>query len=303
MKRPDLHAAPGPKPEPVVPAAERPAPAPRVKAKAARVKAKAARVRTERTVDPARRARQDIRAARKRRAAELRAERRRFTAERRRRRRVVVVGAALLGVLFVGVFGVAYSPLMAVKSIIVTGTSLLDAGQVQAALAGELGTPLPLVNQDRITSALSAFPAVQSFSTESVPPSTLIVRIVERTPIGVLKRAGGYDLVDIAGVVVAHSDAPIDGAPRLDIDALGSDAFRALGTVMLTLPLELRSRAVRAGAKSTSNVWFDLADGPTVTWGDASNGALKLRVLEALLAANPGVNEINVSAPNSPFTR
>lgn len=254
-------------------------------------------------VDPARQARRDIRAARKRRKAELRAERRRFTAGRRRRRWMVITGASVIAALFIGVFGVAYSPLMAVRTITVVGTSTLDAAAVQAALAPQLGTPLPLVDTDAIAKELAVFPAVQSFSTESIPPSTLVVRIVERTPIGSFERNGGFDQVDSAGVVIATAAEPFAGVPILEVPDTAGDAFATVSSMMLALTPELRAQASEAGAKTASDAWFQISGGPRVIWGDANNAALKLKVLQILLVQSGGSSEINVSAPNSPFTR
>lgn len=212
-------------------------------------------------------------------------------------------GAGVIGLLLLAVFGVAYSPLMAVRTITVEGTSTLDPAAIEAALAPQLGTPLPLVNIDQIRTELSAFPAVQSFVTESHPPSTLVVRITERTPIGVLAQNGQFDTVDSAGVVMASGADQPAGLPVLQVPGTDSDAFRTLGSVLLALPADLRGRLSEAGATSTVDAWFQIAGGPKVVWGDASEPVLKLKVLQALLASAGDVSEINVSAPNSPFTR
>lgn len=255
------------------------------------------------TVDPAKAARKEIRANQKRRKSEIRSQRRRFTALSRRRRWMIGSGAAVILVLFVAVFGVAYSPLMAVKTIEVTGANSIDPAQLQSALAGELGTPLPLVNPDDIAKALSAFPVVQSFTTESVPPSTLVVRIVERTPIGSVKSDAGFDLIDSAGVVISTTPEAPAGVPVLEVDDTKSEAFKTLGTMLLALPADLRGRAVSAGATTTDDAWFQLADGPKIIWGDANNTALKLTVVQKLLAVSGDASEINVASPNAPFTR
>lgn len=313
MKRPEL-------PEPARPAAPRGEPAAGVTRSAPAAKsdrqtqsakpakpAKPAKAqkpaKQPKVIDPAKAARADIRAARKARRASMRADRRRFTADRRRRRWLVgtVVGAIVL--LFAAVFGVAYSPLMAVKTIEVSGTSSIDPATIEVALSGQLGTPLPLVNADDIAAALGAFPAVQSFSLESVPPSTLIVRIIERTPIGSLAADGGYQLVDSAGVVMATTPEPPAGVPVLDVAGTNTDAFHTVGSMLVTLPADLRGRATSAGADGASDAWFQLADGPKVVWGDANDGALKLKVLQALLVSSGGASEINVAAPSAPFTR
>lgn len=313
MKRPELPeparpAAPGGEPAAGVtrstPAAKSDKPTqPAKSAKPAKAQKSAKPAKQPKVIDPAKAARADIRAARKARRASMRADRRRFTADRRRRRWLVgtVVGAIVL--LFAAVFGVAYSPLMAVKTIEVSGTSSIDPTAIEVALSGQIGTPLPLVNADDIAAALGAFPAVQSFSLESVPPSTLIVRIIERTPIGSLAADGGYQLVDSAGVVMATTPEPPAGVPVLDVAGTNTDAFHAVGSMLLTLPADLRGRAVTAGASGGSDAWFQLADGPKVVWGDANDAALKLKVLQALLVTSGGASEINVAAPTAPFTR
>ncbi len=254
--------------------------------------------------DPAEQARAEIRLARKRRRAQLRAERRRFTAPRRRRRRLVLGVVGIVVLLFVGVFGVAYSPLMALRTITVSGTTTLNQDDIRAALSSQLGTPLPLIDQQLIAKQLGAFPAVQSFSTEAHPPSTLNVRIVERTPIGAISRNGAYDVVDPAGVVLLTAAQAPAGLPVLMVSDTSGDAFKVVGSMLLALPSELRGQLSQAGADSSVDAWFQLSSGPKVIWGDASNPQLKLKVFEALLkASGASVDQINVSAPDSPFTR
>src|SRR4051794_7100447 len=130
------------------------------------------------------------RAARARRRM-LRAEVRRFTVRQRRRRAVWLGAAASLVILVLATLGAAYSPLFAVESIQVEGASQLNAATVEAALAGQLGTPLPLVDESAVKATLVTFPLIESYSLEARPPHELVVRIVERTPVGVVKTAAG----------------------------------------------------------------------------------------------------------------
>lgn len=232
-------------------------------------------------------------------------ERLRFTAEQRRRRRWVISASAIVLGLFVAVFGVAYSPLMAVRTIEVRGLSTLDPETVTGALSSQLGTPLPLVSTRAIADTLSSFPAVASFRTESVPPSTLIVHVVERTPVGFLETPNGFETVDAAGVVLATTPERPAGLPPLDVEGdTSSPTFAALGRVLLALPPDMRASLVSASADSPSSVRFELGGGPEVVWGTASDSPLKLRTLLALMTATGGqVSEIDVSAPTSPVTR
>src|SRR5690606_24110755 len=142
------------------------------------------------------------RAARARRRA-LRAEVRRFTARSRRRRALWIGAAASLAVLVLGTLGAAYSPLFAVERISVVGAQALDVAEVEAALADQLGTPLPLVDDSAVKEALVRFPLIETYSLEAQPPHDLVLRIVERTPVGVIESAAGYTLVDAAGVALS----------------------------------------------------------------------------------------------------
>ncbi len=150
------------------------------------------------------------RAARARRKA-LRSEIRRFT-QRSRRRRIIwlsSIGAVIL--LIGGSVAAAYSPLFAVEKITVVGAGSLDPAAIEAALGDQIGTPLALVDTSEVKAALLAFPLIETYALEARPPHDLTVRIVERTPVGVIRSGAGYTLVDAAGVALSTtSDQPRD---------------------------------------------------------------------------------------------
>src|SRR5690606_4037569 len=156
------------------------------------------------------------RAARARRRA-LRAEIRRFT-QRSRRRRMLWLGALGAVLLLIGgSAAAAYSPLFAVERITVVGASALDPEAVEAALGDQMGTPLALVDASEVKAALLAFPLIETYALEARPPHELTVRIVERTPIGVIDSAAGFTLVDAAGVALATTPTRPEGHPVLDV--------------------------------------------------------------------------------------
>ncbi len=168
------------------------------------------------TLPPSVRARDVWAAARSRRRA-LRAEVRRFTARQRRRRMTWLAVAASVVLLVLGTVGAAYSPLFGVERVRVVGTSALSAETVEQALSGQLGRPLPLVDSSEVKAALVAFPLVESYTLEARPPHELVVRIVERTPIGTVKSAAGYTLVDAAGVALSTTPKRPAGHPVLAV--------------------------------------------------------------------------------------
>ncbi len=252
--------------------------------------------------------RADLRvSARERRRFERR-EVRRFTRRSRHRRLAIVVAVAIVGLL-AGLLAVAvYSPVLALRTITVDGVSKVSADDVRAAIEGQMGTPLALLDYDALRTELDAFPLIRSFSTEIVPPSTLKVHIVERAPVGVVSSSSGFQVVDPAGVVLESVPRRPDGVPLLDLAGGGTDsvAFTAVVDVILALPESIRSRVDIAQATSKDDVRLVLADaGQRVRWGSSERSALKARVLEELMATQ-GANarvEFDVSAPLSPVVR
>jgi cell division protein FtsQ len=238
------------------------------------------------------------RAARARRRA-LRAEIRRFT-QRSRRRRIVgwsVVGSIVL--LVGGSVAAAYSPLFAVEKITVVGASTLDPAVLEAALADQIGTPLALVDSSQVKAALLAYPLIETYALEARPPHDLTVRIVERTPVGVLASDAGFTLVDAAGVALSTTEERPAGQPELTIDGgVGTRAFESAGLVIRSLPADVRAQLTGVRASTADDVTLTLESGLTVVWGSEEQSVLKGIALARALAANPGASTIDISSPD-----
>ena len=198
----------------------------------------------------------------------------------------------------------AYSPLFAVREITVAGAESLDAAAVQQALQGQIGAPLALVDAGAVKSALTEFPMIETYALEARPPHELLVRIVERTPIGVIGSDAGYSLVDAAGVVLSTTPEPPEGQPRLEVTGgIDSPAFRSAGLVMRSLPAEMRSTVTEVRASSGDDVTLKLQDGKTIVWGSESESVRKAAVLVGLIAASPDSRTFDVSSPTVPVVR
>ncbi|MFD5215211.1 FtsQ-type POTRA domain-containing protein [Microbacterium sp. NPDC058345] len=243
------------------------------------------------------------RAARARRKA-LRAEIRRFTQRSRRRRMVLWGWAGALVVVVLGSVIAAYSPLFSVQKITVAGAQTLDAASVQQALADQVGAPLALVDASAVKSALTEFPMIESYALEARPPHELLVRIVERTPIGVIASDAGYTVVDAAGVALATTAERPEGQPMLEISAgVDSPAFHSAGLVVRSLPADLRATVTEVRANSADDVAFTTSDGKTVVWGSDADSVEKALVLVKLIAAAPEARTFDVSSPRVPVVR
>jgi len=238
------------------------------------------------------------RAARARRKA-LRAEIRRFTQRSRRRRIIWLSSIGAIVLLIGGSVAAAYSPLFAVEKITVVGATSLDPAVIEAALGDQLGTPLALVDSSEVKAALLAFPLIETYSLEARPPHDLTLRIVERTPIGVLRSEAGYTLVDAAGVALSTTADQPAGQPLIGVDG-GTDsaAFRSAGLVVRSLPAEVRAALTGVSATTADDVTLTLSTGMKVVWGSAEDSGLKAVALSAALVSNPEAASIDVTSPD-----
>jgi cell division protein FtsQ len=245
-----------------------------------------------------------LRRAERRRRRFERGEVKRFTRRSRSRRTIVLTAAGLVATLVAVLVVAIYSPLLALKTITVDGASRVDAAEVTAAVDGQLGTPLALLDYGKFTSELAEFPLIRSYVTEMVPPDTLIIHIVERAPVAAVQNGAEFDLVDPAGIVVQSSPARPDGVPLINIGGQdpSSAAFTSVVAVLLSLPAPLLGQVDSITASTQDNVSFVLRGvGQSVVWGSADRSAYKANALAAMVAKqDPNANiEYDVSAPGS----
>jgi cell division protein FtsQ len=237
-----------------------------------------------------------------------RAEVRRFTRHARRRRIGWLTGLAILGAT-AGLIAVAvFSPILALREIRVDGTSRLDPAVLTEAVSGQLGTPLALLDEGRIRDELGQFTGIRSYVTELVPPGTLVIHIVERTPLGVVVTPDGFDVVDAAGVVLESAPARPAGLPLLQVDEAGAEGagFEAIVEVLIALPPGVLAQVDSIAARTRDDVTLTLAGSDQrVVWGSAADSDRKADILTALLArfASAGPGEYDVSAPGSAVFR
>jgi cell division protein FtsQ len=250
-------------------------------------------------------ARKQLRAAKRARKQYERDEVRRFTWRSRRRRNTWLVSFGVVAGLIAFVLAGAYSPLMALRTIDVVGAKRIPAAEIRAALHDQLGTPLPLIDSSTVRSELSQFRLIRSYVSENRPPGTLVVRIIEREPIGVIPFRAGFHLVDAAGVVITASTKRPGGYPALEAGAVGSAGFQAAAAVVTALPPAIRSKLRSVSAATKDDVTLTLAGGTRVVWGSEEKSAYKAVVLEALMVGHPAgdVGEYDVSSPDNAVVR
>ncbi|QEO09975.1 cell division protein FtsQ/DivIB [Protaetiibacter larvae] len=318
MKRPAGFDAPaeapaeraprGKTPAPERPTPVREKPARETPARATSVREKPVREKRPPRSSAARLATAELRAAERARRRQERLELRRFTRRTRRRRIAWLIGVGLV-VTLVGIsLGAVYSPLLALREIRVDGTVRLDPAQIVDAIDGQEGVPLALLDESRLREELGGFRLIRSYTTEILPPGTLIVHVSERTPIGSILRGGSFELVDAAGVMIDSTPERTPGVPLIQVadDDVESAAYRSVAEVLLALPPELLAQVDTVVASTRDDVTLGMVgSSQRVEWGGAENSAHKARVLAALLAihAGSGPGSYDVSAPGSAVFR
>ena len=155
----------------------------------------------------------------------------------------------------------------------------------------------------RLKAALVAFPLVESYTVEARPPHDLIVRVVERTPIGVIASPAGFTLVDAAGVALSTTQTPAPGRPVLEITGgTASEAFEAVGHVLRSLPGTIMSQVTAASATTPNDVTLTLGGtGTKIVWGNADESSNKSVALAAAMQSRPPdtVSRYDVSSPSA----
>ena len=110
-------------------------------------------------------------------------------------------------------------------------------------------------------------------------------------------------MLDSEAVVLETVPAPPSGLVTIagqDGAEPDARAVAAVTGVVGSLDADTLARVDRGSAGSTGQVTLVLSDGARVRWGDASESALKARVLKVLLSQRASVYD--VSSPHAPTT-
>lgn len=220
-----------------------------------------------------------------------------------RRRRVLLIAVAagvlvVLGGLGWLVFG---SPLFGVRNVTVEGATLISTSEVERIADLPAGQPLARVDLDAVATRVSGLPQVAKVSVARQWPDTIRIRIVERTPAFAIETPGGYWIADDQGVVFDSAERAPRGLRVARVPSNDPRLIGDLGTVLRSLPPDLRAKVRALSAQTPDSITMDLPSGVKVIWGSAEQSELKAQVLSRLMEHEHRVYD--VSAPSSPTTR
>ena len=228
---------------------------------------------------------------------------------RRRRRAVWITAASSVAVIGLFFAFLIYSPVLALKTVVVEGTGLLPLETAEAALEPLKGRTLPTISDAEVRALLQDRPEIDKIAVAAQPPSTLVVTVTERVPVAVLQDGAQLLLIDEQGRrLAAAADRAAVSLPLISggTEAVNAQVFPSITSVLSSLPEEVLTKLESASAQTVDSVELKLASGQTVFWGSADANAAKARVLEALMRmppSDPPVEVYDVSTPDRPVTR
>jgi cell division protein FtsQ len=259
------------------------------------------------TAPPKKPAARDVRRARAERRRAERQEFRRFTVSTRKRRIHLIAGVGSLLALVMTVAVLTTSPIFSLKNIELEGVERLQESEVRTKLAGLVGMPLARVGPGDVADLLADYPLIRSVETRVDLPNTLVVSVVERTPLGAIQTPTGFDIVDQAAVVLwSESVKPTSLPVILVAPDPDSAPFRAIVRALDVLPPSVLARVDAVTADSQDTVRFSLQDtNHIVLWGSAELSEAKARALPAALVAagTEGAKLIDLSTPETVVIR
>ncbi|MYW20022.1 FtsQ-type POTRA domain-containing protein [Streptomyces sp. SID486] len=234
---------------------------------------------------------------------------------RNRRLRTIVILAVLAVLLGAGGTWVLYgSQWLRVRHVSVSGTLVLTPEEVRRAAAVPVGAPMASVDTDAIGARLRRrLPRIDSVDVVRSWPRGIGLKVIERTPVLLVRQGQKFTEVDDEGVRFATVAQAPKGVPALELSASrkgpGAASLRRFGTGRLVraavtvagdLPPAVAQTTRTVQVRSYDAISLELGDGRTVAWGSDEEGRAKARALTALMKAAPGARYFDVSVPTAP---
>jgi cell division protein FtsQ len=224
--------------------------------------------------------------------------------EGRRRLRVMVVVVSVVAVLALA-WGITVSPLLAVDKFIVRGTNRTTVAEVQRASGVHEGDSMVWLDPSAVTTRVEASPWIRSAKVTRDWPRTLIVSVIERTPVAWVKDGTGALVVDGTGRVVTRDAAPPAGFPEIvgvqDHARPGTSIVPAAGA-RIAAAFGPYVAAVDHVTTQADNATLVLKSGIEVRLGPPSQIRAKLAAANAVITAlgTSPPHYVDVSVPTNP---
>jgi hypothetical protein len=224
--------------------------------------------------------------------------------------RSLLIGFALVVGVLGAYWGARASSLFEVQRLEVQGAPPALAREVEAAMAGAVGSSLLALDARKIEATVRALPSIAGVSVDRAFPNTLVVKVAAKRPVAVVRRGHSAWLVTGSGEVIREIEVGSERAfPRLwltrDIAVIVGGTLPANLTVATRalagaqeVRLPWRVKAVRSAGGQLTLV---LRRGPELRLGAPVELLLKLTVAARVFPLlEDGTLYLDVSVPERP---
>lgn len=233
---------------------------------------------------------------------------------RRRQKKWNVIESVIFVILvLVTGFILLSSPVFEVRKVLVRGNHFLNEEKILAVADISLGVNIFKIETAVVTSNLKQVPMIKEAQVDRSLPSSVIITVVERVPLGLLPSKEGFIKVDEAGVYLAKAGAGTPGLPVItgvQVDMTGpgqvfkSERLRSALDVISGLPAGSAANFSEVHVDEDGQIIIYTTEGYQCRFGlpqeIQEKGAIFQQVLLELRRQGAKINYIDLSCAGQP---
>lgn len=191
-----------------------------------------------------------------------------------------------------------YSNLLTVKKVEVRGNQVVSQESILELAQVAPNIQLLKVNVNQTSQRIKTISQIKSVDVRRGWPETLVIEVVERTPLGVTDIPEGRYLIDESGVAYQ----PVTPDANLPLIFGSDDQNRAIGIkAWQSFPTWLQAEVVSTTVDNPNSIWFLLTSGRRVDWGNLEKANEKAAVLKVL--RRMAASTYDVATPEVPVVK
>ena len=191
-----------------------------------------------------------------------------------------------------------YSNLLTVKKIEVRGNQVVSQENILELAQIQPNIQLLRVNVTQTSQRIMTISQIKNVDVRRGWPATLVIEVVERTPLAVTDIPEGRYLIDESGVAYQ----PVTPETNLPLVFGSDDQSRAIGVkAWQSFPAWLQSEVISTTVDNPNAIWFLLTSGRRVEWGNLEKANEKAAVLKVL--RRMASSTYDVSTPEVPVVK
>jgi len=191
-----------------------------------------------------------------------------------------------------------YSTLLTVKKIEVRGNQVVSQDSILELAQVAPNIQLLRLNVSQTSQRIKTISQIKSVDVRRGWPETLVIEVVERTPLAVTDIPEGRYLIDESGVAYQ----PVTPDANLPLIFGSDDQNRAIGIkAWQSFPTWLQAEVVSTTVDNPNSIWLLLTSGRRVDWGNLDKANEKAAVLKVL--RRMAASTYDVATPEVPVVK